>query len=68
MALLESLLPPLAGLRVLDAGCGGGEYVSALVARGADALGIACTKGKLESARAGSSTWTRRTSRRSRAD
>jgi len=50
--LLEALLPELPGLRLLDAGCGGGEYVRALVARGADALGIECTEEKLASARA----------------
>jgi SAM-dependent methyltransferase len=47
LALIEALLPPLAGLRVLDAGCGGGEYVRALVARGADAIGIECVDDKL---------------------
>ena len=51
MELLEALLPGLSGLRLLDAGCGGGEYVRALVARGADALGIECTEDKLECAR-----------------
>jgi SAM-dependent methyltransferase len=49
--LLEALLPPLPGLRVLDAGCGAGEYVRALVARGADALGIECSEEKLALAR-----------------
>jgi SAM-dependent methyltransferase len=38
--LVEALLPPLAGLRVLDVGCGGGDYVHALLARGADARGL----------------------------
>ena len=47
LALIGALLPPLAGLRVLDAGCGGGEYVRALVARGADAIGIECVDDKL---------------------
>jgi SAM-dependent methyltransferase len=51
MELLEALLPDLAGLRLLDAGCGGGEYVRALVARGADTYGIECTEDKLECAR-----------------
>ena len=50
--LIEALLPPLAGLRLLDAGCGGGEYVRALVRRGADATGIECTAEKLECSRA----------------
>jgi len=45
--LIEKLLPPLAGLRLLDAGCGGGAYVHALAARGADARGIECNEEKL---------------------
>ena len=48
---LVRTLPDLAGLRLLDAGYGGGEYVRALVTRGADALGIECTEDKLECAR-----------------
>jgi SAM-dependent methyltransferase len=51
LTLLEALLPPLPGLRVLDAGCGGGEYVGALVARGADARGIECAEEKLDRVR-----------------
>jgi len=51
LGLLEKLLPPLAGLRLLDAGCGGGEYVRSLVARGVDALGIECMEEKLDRAR-----------------
>jgi len=47
MALLESLLPPLPGLRVLDAGCGAGEYVRALASRGADVAGIEYEAAKL---------------------
>lgn len=51
LALIEALLPPLAGLRVLDVGCGGGEYVRALLARGADARGLEPGGEKLASAR-----------------
>ena len=50
LALIEALLPPLAGLRVLDAGCGGGEYVRALAGRGADPTGIECVEDKLAAA------------------
>jgi SAM-dependent methyltransferase len=49
--LIAALLPPLPGLRLLDAGCGGGEYVRALCARGADAVGIECVDEKLAAAR-----------------
>jgi SAM-dependent methyltransferase len=35
-----SLLPPVAGKRVLDAGCGPGVYAEWLVARGAEVVGI----------------------------
>jgi SAM-dependent methyltransferase len=45
--LIEALLPPLAGLRLLDAGCGGGAYVHALAERGADARGIEYNEEKL---------------------
>jgi SAM-dependent methyltransferase len=38
---------PLAGRRVLDAGCGAGEYVRALAALGADARGIEIDGDKL---------------------
>jgi SAM-dependent methyltransferase len=48
--LISALLPPLAGLRVLDAGCGGGEYVRALAERGADAIGVECVEEKLAAA------------------
>jgi SAM-dependent methyltransferase len=51
LALIEALLPPLAGLRLLDAGCGGGEYVRALMERGADAFGVECGDEKLAAAR-----------------
>lgn len=35
-----SLLPPVAGKRVLDAGCGPGSYAEWLIANGADVVGI----------------------------
>ena len=37
---LDALLPPVAGLRVLDAGCGGGRTSARLVAQGAEVVGI----------------------------
>lgn len=37
---LESLLPDLAGTRVLDAGCGDGHYASWLADRGAEVVGV----------------------------
>ncbi|AEH36714.1 class I SAM-dependent methyltransferase [Halopiger xanaduensis] len=37
---IRSLLPPVDGLRVLDAGCGDGHYAARLADRGADVLGI----------------------------
>jgi SAM-dependent methyltransferase len=51
VALLEALLPPLDDLRILDAGCGGGEYVKALLSRGADAHGLELADEKLDAAR-----------------
>jgi SAM-dependent methyltransferase len=51
VALLETLLPSLDGLRLLDAGCGGGEYVKALLARGADVRGLELAEDKLEAVR-----------------
>jgi SAM-dependent methyltransferase len=45
--LLAALLPPLRELRLLDAGCGAGEYVRALVARGVDAQGVEYDEAKL---------------------
>lgn len=47
--LIETLLPSLDGLRLLDAGCGAGAYVRALAGRGADAKGIECNQEKLAS-------------------
>jgi SAM-dependent methyltransferase len=49
--LLTQLLPPLPGLRILDAGCGGGEYVRALARLGADAHGLELGDEKLATAR-----------------
>jgi glycosyltransferase involved in cell wall biosynthesis/SAM-dependent methyltransferase len=40
LALIEKRLGKLAGKRILDCGCGAGEYVSALNRLGADAWGI----------------------------
>jgi SAM-dependent methyltransferase len=37
---LQALLPPVTGLRVLDAGCGGGRTSSWLVERGAEVVGV----------------------------
>ena len=37
---LQALLPPVAGLRVLDAGCGGGRTSAWLVEQGADVVGL----------------------------
>jgi SAM-dependent methyltransferase len=51
IGLLEALLPPLAGLRILDAGCGGGEYVRALARCGADVRGLELGDEKLAAAR-----------------
>jgi SAM-dependent methyltransferase len=37
---LQALLPPVTGLRVLDAGCGGGRTSSWLVEQGAEVVGL----------------------------
>ena len=44
---LERCAGPLRGLRVLDAGCGGGEYARALAARGAEVRGVEIEAAKL---------------------
>ena len=54
LELIERLLPPLEGLRLLDAGCGGGAYVHALAARGAEARGIEYDQEKLATVSASS--------------
>src|SRR5437660_10611316 len=46
-----SLLPSLAGKRVLDAGCGPGWYAAELVRRGASVIGIDASEHLLEIAR-----------------
>ena len=46
-----SLAGDVAGLRVLDAGCGGGAHAAALIARGATVTGIDRSAGLLEIAR-----------------
>jgi SAM-dependent methyltransferase len=38
--LVEAIAGPLAGLRIIDCGCGAGDYVAGLAARGADAIGF----------------------------
>jgi len=45
--LIERLAGPLAKRRVLDCGCGAGEYVRALLALGADAFGVEFNERKL---------------------
>ncbi|HYE85957.1 MAG TPA: class I SAM-dependent methyltransferase [Vicinamibacterales bacterium] len=46
------LLPDVAGLRVLDAGCGSGRYLHELTVRGAEAFGIDLSSAMLTRARA----------------
>jgi SAM-dependent methyltransferase len=48
---LQALLPPVAGLRVLDAGCGGGRNSAWLVERGAAVVGIDASEELLAIAR-----------------
>jgi malonyl-CoA O-methyltransferase len=55
-AAVLSLLPPVAGRRVLDAGCGTGRYVTLLNALGARAVGIDLSSAMLGHARAVSAT------------
>lgn len=50
-ATLEDLLPPLDGLRVLDAGCGSGVYAAHLLERGADVVGVDVSEAMVEGAR-----------------
>lgn len=50
LAWIERFAAPLAKRRVLDCGCGAGEYVRALLARGADAYGVEFDENKLASA------------------
>ncbi len=47
LAWIERFAAPLAKRRVLDCGCGAGEYVRALLARGADAYGVEFDENKL---------------------
>jgi SAM-dependent methyltransferase len=47
LAWIERFASPLAKKRVLDCGCGAGEYVRALLARGADAWGVEFDERKL---------------------
>jgi ubiquinone/menaquinone biosynthesis C-methylase UbiE len=47
LAWIERFAAPLAKRRVLDCGCGAGEYVRALLARGADAWGVEFDEKKL---------------------
>jgi SAM-dependent methyltransferase len=50
LAWIERFASPLAKRRALDCGCGAGEYVRALLARGADAYGVEFDEGKLATA------------------
>jgi ubiquinone/menaquinone biosynthesis C-methylase UbiE len=49
LAMLERLAPP-AGRDVLDIGCGGGQLVRALAARGARVVGVEVSEGQLAAA------------------
>ena len=48
---LQALVPPVAGLRVLDAGCGGGRTSAWLVEQGAEVVGIDTSEELLRLAR-----------------
>lgn len=50
-AAMLSLLPPVAGRRVLDAGCGTGRYVQLLGALGARVVGVDCSHAMVARAR-----------------
>lgn len=47
---VESLLPGLDGARVLDAGCGNGDYAARLADRGASVLGVDASEGMIDAA------------------
>jgi len=53
LRLIERHAGPLLKRRVLDCGCGAGEYVRALLARGADAFGVEFDAQKIEAGQAG---------------
>jgi malonyl-CoA O-methyltransferase len=50
-ATVLSLLPPVAGRRVLDAGCGTGRYVQLLTFLGARVVGVDCSAAMIVAAR-----------------
>lgn len=50
MEWIESVAGPLRGKRVIDCGCGAGEYVRALTAGGADVWGIEYSEAKIREA------------------
>lgn len=47
----RSLLPDLDGLRVLEAGCGAGDYTAYFAEQGADVVAVDATEGAVEKAR-----------------
>jgi SAM-dependent methyltransferase len=51
LSLIETWAGPLAGRHAIDCGCGEGDYVGALLARGADAWGIEFEARKVYAAR-----------------
>lgn len=48
---IDDLLPDVAGLRVLDAGCGSGVYDAELADRGADVIGVDVSEAMVREAR-----------------